>query len=306
MSKRMVSLPYPLSLEEELKQNPELKMSDIEILREWCEKQPHLPKIPDFLLALFLHSNYYSMEAAKTTVENCFTVKTHITEVFNSRDPFDKELRQTFNVATVFPLPGETKEGYKVIYCQLRNTEPSLYMFADACKFFFMVADLFLLRTGMCAGIVFLGNAMGLALGHVGRINPVLLKKLLYYIQEGAPVRIKGIHFLHPPPALELILNMVKPFMKKELLNLFKFHQTIDSLAKFVPIEAIPSDLGGKNALTVTDFHTAQQKELEDKRWWFLEEEDCCRVDESRRVGKSKLVNELFGVEGTFKKLEID
>lgn len=306
MSKKMLKTAYPFSLADELKKNTELKLSDIEILKEWCEKQPHLPKIPDLLFTLFLHSNYYSVEAAKSTIENYYTTRTHMPEIFNSRDAFSKELRQSFKISSTVPFPGLTKEGYKVIYCQLLDTDPSLFAEIEAYKSFYMIADLLLQQIGMCSGFVFVGNAMGLTLGHVGRISPLLAKKLLYYIQEAAPIRIKGIHFLHAPPALEVLLNMVKPFMKKELVNLFKFHPTVDSLVKSLSIEMIPSDLGGKCPSTVMDLHKAEIKQLEDMRWWFLEEEECQRVDESRRVGKSKLVNELFGVEGTFKKLEID
>lgn len=99
VNKKMIPLPYPFSLEEELKKNSELKMSDIEMLREWCDKQQHLPKPSNLHLILFLHSNYYSMEAAKNTIENFFTIRSHVPEFFDNRDPLgSKELRQAFNV----------------------------------------------------------------------------------------------------------------------------------------------------------------------------------------------------------------
>lgn len=63
--------------------------------------------------------------------------------------------------------------------------------------------------------------------------------------------------------------------------------------------------MGGK-AGPLMDFHKAQLKKLEHYRDWFLEEEDTCRVDESKRMGKGKSATDLFGVEGSFKKLDID
>lgn len=94
----MSSIRY-ITLEEEMKKNPELKMSDIQILREWCEKQPHLPKIQDILLVIFLHSNYFQIEPTKNTIENYFTIRTHVPEFFSNRDLLKvKELQKAFQV----------------------------------------------------------------------------------------------------------------------------------------------------------------------------------------------------------------
>lgn len=84
-----------MTFEEELKKNPELKEADIQMLREWCEKQPHLPKISNSELALFLHSNYYRLEPTKATIDTFFTVRSHIPEFFCNRDPNNnKELKK--------------------------------------------------------------------------------------------------------------------------------------------------------------------------------------------------------------------
>lgn len=74
-------------LEEEMKKNPELRESDIQALRQWCQKQPYLPQISDSELALFLHSNYYRLEPTKTTIDTFYTVRTHVPEFFSNRDP---------------------------------------------------------------------------------------------------------------------------------------------------------------------------------------------------------------------------
>jgi hypothetical protein len=88
-----------ISFEEELKKNPELKEADVQMLREWCEKQPHLPKISDSELALFLHSNYYRLEPTKITIDTFFTVRSHIPEFFCNRDfTNNKELNKACQV----------------------------------------------------------------------------------------------------------------------------------------------------------------------------------------------------------------
>lgn len=94
-----------VTLEEELDRNPELKKSDIKLLKEWCKKQPHLPKILDSDLVLFLSSNYYDLERAKATIESFYTIRTNAKEYFSSRDPLkNEELRQSFQTVSVFFL----------------------------------------------------------------------------------------------------------------------------------------------------------------------------------------------------------
>lgn len=89
-----------VTLEEELKKNPELSRVDLESLREWCAKQPHLPEITDTELALFLHSNYYRIEPTKKTIDAYFTMRTHVPDFFINRDAEkDKEIQRTFNVS---------------------------------------------------------------------------------------------------------------------------------------------------------------------------------------------------------------
>lgn len=95
-----MSLMYRgITYEEEKKKNPELKDSDIQMLKDWCAKQPHLPKISDSEYALFLHSNYYRLEPTKNTIEEYYTLRTHLQEFFVNRDPFGtKQLRETFTI----------------------------------------------------------------------------------------------------------------------------------------------------------------------------------------------------------------
>ncbi|XP_043593190.1 uncharacterized protein LOC122572371 [Bombus pyrosoma] len=306
VNKKMIPLPYPFSLEEELKKNSELKMSDIEMLREWCDKQQHLPKPSNLHLILFLHSNYYSMEAAKNTIENFFTIRSHVPEFFDNRDPLgSKELRQAFNVVFSTELPGLSKHGYKILFGRLMDTNPSHYSFEDSNKNIFMGCDLIGLKNGTCDGYIFIADTSNVTLGHVGRINPMGMKKLVMYVQEAIPVRIKGIHFINTPSVMDVILNMAKPFMKKELWNMIHLHSSLKTLEEYVSLDLLPNEIGGK-AGSLAEMQEARINEIDSKREWFLEEMKYGKVDESLRIGKNNIANDLFGVEGTFKKLDID
>lgn len=73
-----------------------------------------------------------------------------------------------------------------------------------------------------------------------------------------------------------------------------------------MPLEAFPCDvdLDGKDR-PWKEQHDDFLKKLEEHREWFLQDEVTGRVNEALRIGKSKTMD-LFGVEGSFKKLDID
>lgn len=70
-------------------------------------------------------------------------------------------------------------------------------------------------------------------------------------------------------------------------------------------MDILPNECGGKGG-PVKDIMDAQWKKLNDFREWFLEDEKINRVNESLRITKNKYSNDLFGVEGSFRKLDID
>lgn len=77
------------------------------------------------------------------------------------------------------------------------------------------------------AGQIVILDATGFSFSHLASINLVILKKILFYIQEAAPVRLKTIHILNTMPVVDALVDLVKPFMKKELLNIVSVNDII-------------------------------------------------------------------------------
>lgn len=48
------------------------------------------------------------------------------------------------------------------------------------------------------------------------------------------------------------------------------------------------------------------KKKVEENRDFLIESEKNLRVDESRRLGKAKTAQDIFGIEGSFRKLNVD
>ena len=68
--------------------------------------------------------------------------------------------------------------------------------------------------------------------------------------------------------------------------------------------DVLPQEYGGKN-VSVEVIKDYWKNEMEINRNWFLEQPKY-KTDESKRVGKPKNHSDIFGIEGSFRKLEID
>jgi hypothetical protein len=75
-------------------------------------------------------------------------------------------------------------------------------------------------------------------------------------------------------------------------------------LYEYVPKAFLPSEYGG-DAGSISDLMADTNKRLIAHREYLLEEHKFC-VDESKRPGKPKTTETLFGLEGTFRSLSVD
>ncbi|XP_967589.2 alpha-tocopherol transfer protein-like [Tribolium castaneum] len=291
-----------MDVEKEYAKDNRLSPQDVKILADWMEKQPHLPKATELQLILFLQSCYYRIEVAKNAIDNFFTVRTLCPDIFGA--PPIEILKRELTVGSINFLPEQTPEGYRVVLMKLIDTRPEHYHCVSEINFTDLTLMLNLHQQGTCNGLVAIMDMKGLTFGHLTRFNLVAIKKHLFYVQEAVPVRIKGIHHINIVPFTDKIIAMVKPFMKKELIDLLHFHNSMDSLFKFVPKHVLPKDYGGE-APSLETLHEQNAKNLLENMDFF-KWMDTLKVDETKRPGKPKNAGSIFGVDGTFKKLEVD
>lgn len=104
---------------------------------------------------------------------------------------------------------------------------------------------------------------------------------------------------------MDKILALMYPFMKKELVDMLYVHSNLDEFYKFVPKNILPGEIDGE------ELESAQLREIyydkvRSRRKEILEYEKLFRINENLRPGKPKNSSDLFGIEGNFKKLDID
>ncbi|EEB12928.1 protein C20orf121, putative [Pediculus humanus corporis] len=296
-----------LKIRTELNENVDTRAQDLQTIKEWLELQPHLPKtFDDGRLMTFLRGCKFSLEKTKRKLDMYFTMRAAIPEFFSNRDPFDPAIQEIMKQVHIPPLPGLTPEGRRVIVMRGIDKDQPTPNVAEAMKIVFMIGDIRLLEetTGVGGDIYILDAAVATPT-HFAKFTPTLIKKFLVCAQEGYPVKLKEVHVVNVSPLVDTIVNFVKPFLKEKIKNRIFFHADgYESLYKYVPKEILPEEYGGF-AGPIGAINEQWLKKLESYKDWFIQQEDV-KADESKRPGKPKTHDDLFGVEGSFRKLVID
>ena len=95
----MEKLPKIFSVEDALKKFPQLKENDIKTIEEWLKTQPHLPKITRQEIVLHLCGKKFSVEKCKKVLDEFYTFRTHVKEIFVKRDILGDDLQMIKDVA---------------------------------------------------------------------------------------------------------------------------------------------------------------------------------------------------------------
>lgn len=94
---------------------------------------------------------------------------------------------------------------------------------------------------------------------------------------------------------MDKMLAMVRPFIKKELINLIHTHTTLDSFFDCrIPKRILPTEYGGL-AGNIADMINGMYKEIQANGIFFIEEETTKRVNEQLRPEKPKVENDHSG-----------
>ncbi|XP_071443165.1 alpha-tocopherol transfer protein-like [Hetaerina americana] len=294
-----------LRIQKDLNEEPSKNEESLQHIKDWMEKQPHLPQmIDDQRLMTFLRGCKFSLEKTKRKLDMYYTMRTALPEFFANRDPTRPEIQQVFKDINMPPLPGLTPEGRRVAVMRANGNE--LGTVSEDFKVALMIGDIRLKEEEVgVAGDVYILDATVATASQFSKVTPLLIKKFLVCVQEAYPVKLKEVHVVNVSPLVDSIVTFVKPFLKEKIRERIHIHSDgLESLYKFVPKEMLPQEYGG-NAGPISEINEQWRKKLESYREWFLEQESV-KADESKRQEKSRSYDDLFGVDGSFRKLTID
>ncbi|CAB0036247.1 unnamed protein product [Trichogramma brassicae] len=297
-------------IDEELPPDPEMRSRDIAAIREWLAKQPHLPDhMDDKRLEHFLFGCKNSVERCKKILETYFSARTALSEFFAARDPLARDVQQSCDVVEYFVLPRVTEDGYRVTILRLHDTALERFSLTAITRRILMVLDVRLQEEPSLSNIMIF-DLKGFTAGHFAKCSPTqaIVKKAMLATQDSMPFRLHRVHYLNAPAFINSILNIFYPLLKEKLITKFRIHTGGgEELHAYLDKDILPCEWGGK-AGTFQELNESWRLKIEKNRDWFLREEKLSKTNESARLpsSRSTILKELEGVQGSFRKLNID
>ncbi|XP_050434907.1 clavesin-1-like [Adelges cooleyi] len=318
MESKALILPTPDAINEMYSEldTSETKLDlDVEILKEWMRKQPHLPnpddgekKVDEYRIKNILLMCKNSLEKTKTALDQHYTIKRLVPEYFSNWDPTNPELTPSMEQSCVFPFPKPTHEGYRVsLYCVRDGYADCKYVFNDIVKLSFMTLDLRIGKLDMCKKSIIILDYKNLTMSHVAAMLPSV-KKVAASYHAGFPSRVHSIHIVNTNSFVQPLLNMVLSALKKKTYERVFIHKSAEELKTYIDPSVLPLNYGGTYPKTSDEMIVDWNHEVMKHREWFLIQTSIV-ADNSKRPKNS--TNNLDNLEktiigGSFRKLAVD
>ncbi|CAG9759871.1 unnamed protein product [Ceutorhynchus assimilis] len=290
-------------IEKELGKTRDEIESDVNIIQEWLDTQPHLPEKPSAeLIQSFLLFNKFSIERAKQKLDMYYTIRGHLPEMF-SKHPCSLDMEKQARISYVIPLPKFSQDCRRVIYSKFSEELNAENIHFD--RFVCHIFNVFeiMLREDLFLGAHFIFDCNNFKLAFMTRMNPMVIKKASVVMEKVFSNRVTSINIVNYRSSFETMLNLMMNLLPEKVRSRIQVHKDSEALFKVFPKEILPKDVGGdEDSLgELTELWIQKLKENKD----LFDQLGTMRVDESKRP--TKLVNDdVLGFYGNFKKLDVD
>ncbi|XP_037813921.1 alpha-tocopherol transfer protein-like [Lucilia sericata] len=294
---------------EELNEDPSRIEADLQTLKTWIEQQPHLKaRTDDQFLVAFLRGCKYSLEKTKSKIDKYYMLRSKYPEMFALRDVDEVKIREILKLGFGVVLPTPLNEtGPRIMLVRNGIYDPNKYDFMDIMRVGQAFNEILMWEDdyAIVNGFVHIADLKDWTKEHFFQATPSAMKKITVYSEEAMPLRPKASHVINAPSIFESLFNIFKPMMSEKQLNRMTIYgSNIEKMYEKIPLKYLPKEYGGENGSIPEILAEWEQKFLSYRD--YFKEDAKYGTDEQLRPGKPIDFDNLFGMEGSFRKLNVD
>ncbi|XP_069699138.1 alpha-tocopherol transfer protein-like isoform X2 [Periplaneta americana] len=288
--------------------NEQRVKESVEALKNWLAMEPHLPEesgsLHDARLERWLIRCKNSMERTKQSIDFYYTLKSLSPDMMCNWNPRSKWYQDAVEIFCFFPMPELTPEGDRVIIFKYLTKDATKFVPDNLTKVCLMTSEVRMCEE-YCSSDIFIFDMQNYTLGHASKVTFTSVKKGEVCVMKAFNTRLKAFHIINAPSYAEVLIGLLKAVLSSKLTSRIYVHgKDLTNFTKQVPQMCLPDDLGGTGG-SLQENWNLWLKKLDSYHDWFLQH-DNFKSDESKRQGGDFNSGDLFGFEGSFRKLNVD
>ncbi|XP_013105428.1 alpha-tocopherol transfer protein-like [Stomoxys calcitrans] len=304
----------PLSAElqkiacDELEEIPSRIPEDLATLKLWIQQQPHLQaRTDDQFLIQFLRGCKYSLEKAKAKIDHFHAMKTKYPQFFSPTNVDDVIFRECHNLGVLTPLPIPLNDNgprilfYRFNYPTNKFSLEEIFLPINAMHEVLMISDAY---AGI-HGITYLVDLGKATASHFLHMSPGAIKRIMNFYEKSRPLRIRGICYINASSVAEQFFKAVLSCLSEKLRERVAIcGKDISKIYSHIPQKYLPQDYGGSNGCLQQ--LTADYNKVWDEHRLYFKQNSEFGTNESLRPGKPLDFDDVLGIGGSFRKLNVD
>ncbi|XP_063924738.1 retinaldehyde-binding protein 1-like [Zophobas morio] len=278
---------------------------DIRTIQKWISEQPHfLQPLERRSITNFLILNKFSIEKTKQKIDNYYTTRTKLEEIYKEITPkFSSNVQEFIQIAYLLPHP-QLLDYNRVFFFKIRNPDLAEQLDNYVMARYVVACQEIRMREDVMYGDIFVIDCKHLPLSFFLKLTPTFLYKFFFMIyQQIYSIRLKGMYMINFPSFGETLVKILKTIMKRKIFERIHFLSEESLINEKFPEDFLPVDFGGKG-ISLEKLQEMADPEYE-QHLSFFDYLEKFKVDENLRPAKLEN-DEMLGFYGNFKKLNID
>ncbi|KAK7603385.1 hypothetical protein V9T40_003384 [Parthenolecanium corni] len=234
--------------EKELRETPAIKQAAIQELRQLLadDKTLHYDDSDEFLQLILRPVKYYP-ESAHKLLQRIAEFKKKNDEVLQNVSPLTDE-ESFFKSRVLNVLVDRDQHRRRILtMCLGKPWDPRVL---DTDKLFRM---LYIIHYGALMepktqvhGTVIIMDFGGLSYSQAVAFTPAFSQRLLTFIQDAMPLRLKAVHIIFQPMVFKIVWSLFSRIIREKLRKRIHFHNSnVSSLHKHIDKSCLPEKYGG-------------------------------------------------------------
>lgn len=233
----------------ELRETPEVVAAALAELRELLKNDDkiYFRTDDDKVLIMYLRPCKFYAKSAYELMKRIADFREKYKSILNNLIPEDEKTAFTeYDVVNVLKDRDHKGRRVLIVHCGA-IWDPSKVTTDQIFRMFYLIHEAALLEEEtQIKGVVVIMDYDGLGMKQVKSLTPSFSLKLLGFIQDAMPLRLKEVHMVKQPFVFNMVWQVFKPFIKEKLKTRIHFHGSkMPSLHKFIPPTHLPGDYDG-------------------------------------------------------------